>query len=342
MTKVMVVDDEKSIRATVGEFLRREGYDVVTAEGPDAALGWLGDASIDIILSDIIMPGLSGVALLKEIQSKQPNAQVILMTGEPSVETAIDAVRMGANDYLMKPVVKQELITVVRKAANYKKLKDEKERLERENRQQLIDLERIEEERTGKLRQAMLNTAHAAATMLDLRDPYTAGHQNRVGKLAAAIGRELGLPDDTVEGLRLTGCVHDIGKITVPSDILNKPGKLSPPEYEIIKLHAEKGYEVFKSYEMPWPVAEIIYQHHERLNGSGYPRGLTNGEIMPDTRIISVADVVEAMMTNRPYRPKLGLKAALSEIRSNKGVLYDASAVDACTILFTEKGYTLD
>jgi putative two-component system response regulator len=149
------------------------------------------------------------------------------------------------------------------------------------------------------------------------------------------------LPDDTLEGLHLIGCIHDIGKIVVPTDILSKPGRLSQLEYALIKEHPEKGYEVLRNYEMPWPVAEIVYQHHERLNGSGYPRGLKKGEIALETCIISVADVVEAMMSHRPYRAGLGLDAAMDEIIRNRGVLYHPDAVDCCVSLFCEKGYQL-
>ena len=341
MPNILVVDDEKSIRITLGEFLKRAGYDVMTAENADCALKMLDSNEFDTVLTDIVMPRRSGVSLLKEIHAKQSNIQVIMMTGEPTVETAVDAVRHEARDYLAKPIARDELLKAVRQAVGYKRLLDEKQRLERENVEQKQNLERLVEERTEKMRQAMLNTAYAAAAMLDLRDPYTAGHQKRVGNLASTIGRELGLSEDMQEGLNLIGCIHDVGKIMVPTDILNKPGQLSPLEYELIKEHAQKGFEVLRNYEMPWPVAEIVHQHHERLDGSGYPRGLKGDEINLETCILSVADVVEAMMTHRPYRPSLGLKAALDEITMNKGVLYHPEVVDICVALFMEKDYQL-
>ena len=341
MPSILVVDDEKSIRVTISEFLKRDGYDVMTAENAEAAIEMLDAHEFDTVLTDIVMPRYSGVSLLKEIHGKQSNVQVIMMTGEPTVETAVEAVRLGARDYLSKPIVRDDLLIAVHHAVGYKKLLDEKQRLEKENAAQKINLERLVEERTRKMRQAMLNTAYAAAAMLDLRDPYTAGHQRRVGALAGEIGREMGLSEDMVEGLNVIGCIHDVGKIMVPTDILNKPGQLSPLEYELIKEHARKGYEVLRDYEMPWPVAEIVYQHHERLNGSGYPRGLTGEEIWIETCIISVADVLEAMMTHRPYRPSLGLNAALDEIVSNRGVLYHPDVVDVASKLFTEKKYQL-
>jgi len=149
------------------------------------------------------------------------------------------------------------------------------------------------------------------------------------------------LPTDMAEGIRIAGTIHDIGKISVPAEILSKPGKLSQKEFELIKDHPQTGYEVLKDVEFPWPIAQIIRQHHERLNGSGYPLGLVGEEVLLEARIIAVADVIEAIASHRPYRPARGIEAALSEIEQNKGVLYDASVVDACVKLFKEKAYKL-
>ncbi|HWQ57833.1 MAG TPA: HD domain-containing phosphohydrolase [Clostridia bacterium] len=342
MSKLLIVDDEKSIRLTLEAFLSGAGFEVMSAENVQDAKDLLVQHEFDAILTDIIMPKESGVSLLKYVHEYWPNIQVVVMTGEPTIDSAVEAMRLGARDYLTKPVYKNTVLKTVSQVTSYKQLLDEKQRLEKENKEQKENLERLVEERTQKLRKAMLNTAYATANMLDLRDPYTAGHQRRVGHLASAIGRELGLPDDTIEGLYLVGCIHDVGKITVPADILAKPGKLSVPEYEIIKEHPGKGYEVLKGFEMPWSVAEIVYEHHERLDGSGYPRGLKENQIRFETQIISVADVVEAMMSHRPYRPGLGIAAALDEIEKNKRKLYNADVVDACITLFYKKGYVLD
>jgi response regulator RpfG family c-di-GMP phosphodiesterase len=341
MAKILVVDDERSIRLTLSEFLKREGYETDTAENCDAAVELLQHADYDVMLTDIVMPRRSGMSLVSDAQRLQPYVRVILMTGEPTVETASAAVRLDAQDYLAKPIAREELLRTVRQAVELKHLSDEKRRLEADLLRQKMNLEREVEERTQKLRLAMLNIAFATGAMLELRDPYTAGHQRRVGALAGEIGRVMGLPDDTLEGLHLIGCIHDIGKIMVPTDILSKPGRLSKLEYALIQEHPMKGYEVLRNYEMPWPVAEIVYQHHERLNGSGYPRGLKGSEIALETCIISVADVVEAMMSHRPYRAGLGLDAALDEIVQKRGILYHPDAVDCCVTLFRDKGYQL-
>lgn len=193
----------------------------------------------------------------------------------------------------------------------------------------------------GRLERAMESTLQAVSGMVELRDPYTAGHERRVGELAAAIGVEMGLPEATVKGLRLAGYVHDIGKISVPAEILSKPARLTPMEFELIKGHCQSGYDVLKRVDFPWPVAEVILQHHERLDGSGYPGRLHDAEILLEARIMTVADVVEAMSSHRPYRPGLGLDAALEEIGRNSGRIYDAQAVAACLRLFRERGYVL-
>jgi PAS domain S-box-containing protein len=193
----------------------------------------------------------------------------------------------------------------------------------------------------GQLEKAMFGTIDAVTAMVDLRDPYTSGHQRRVGELAGAIGVEMGLDEDAVKALRVIGRIHDIGKISVPAEILSKPGKLTKAEFEIIKSHAQQGYDILKSVEFPWPVAEAVLQHHERLDGSGYPQGLKGDAISLAARIIAVADTIEAMGTHRPYRPALGLEPALKEIEEHSGRRYDAKVVAACLQLFRGKGYVL-
>ncbi|MHB1598947.1 MAG: HD-GYP domain-containing protein [Acidimicrobiales bacterium] len=169
----------------------------------------------------------------------------------------------------------------------------------------------------------------AIANMVDLRDPYTAGHQREVALLAGAIARELGLADDDVQGIEVAATLHDIGKIAVPSEILNRPGRLSRPEFEIIKVHSQTGSDIVAEVPFPWPVSTMILQHHERLDGSGYPNGLTGGDILMGSRILAIADVISAMASHRPYRPALGIGPALAEIAAHRGDLFDPDAVDA-------------
>jgi PAS domain S-box-containing protein len=191
------------------------------------------------------------------------------------------------------------------------------------------------------LRKAFIASIQLLVSAVEARDPYTAGHQIRSANLARAIATEMGLPRDKIEGLRMAGSIHDIGKLSIPAEILSKPTKLTNIEFSLIKEHSVKGYEMLKGVESPWPLAEIVYQHHERMDGSGYPRNLKGDEIIVEARIMAVADVVESMASHRPYRPTLGTDAALAEIENNKGTLYDADAVDACLRLFREKGFQL-
>jgi putative nucleotidyltransferase with HDIG domain len=185
---------------------------------------------------------------------------------------------------------------------------------------------------TGDIIQAMSSTS-------EMRDPYTAGHQKRVRELAVAIGKEMGVAQDQLEGIRFAGIVHDIGKISIPSDILTKPGEISKMEFEVIKSHSQIGFELLSRIEFPWPIAKIVHQHHEKLDGTGYPNGLKGDDILLEAKIIAVADVVEAMTSHRPYRPSLGIEKALKEIQKKKNKSYDPEVVDACLNLFKQKKF---
>lgn len=192
-----------------------------------------------------------------------------------------------------------------------------------------------------KLRNALEGIIQATSAMAEVKDPYTAGHQRRVTDLARTIATEMGLKKDQIEGIRTAGVIHDIGKISVPAEILTKPSQLTEAEFEIIKTHPQVGCDILRDIEFPWPIAQIVYQHHERMDGSGYPLGISGPEILIEARVLAVADVVEAMATNRPYRSALGIDKALEEISKRRGQLYDPEVVDACLKLFKEKRYEL-
>ncbi len=193
----------------------------------------------------------------------------------------------------------------------------------------------------SQLEHTMRGTLEAVATMVEQRDPYTAGHERRVGVLASDIAREMGCSEVECQNLQLIGLVHDIGKIGIPAEILSKPSRLTPIEYMLVQNHAEQGYQVLRNVDFPLPIADIIRQHHERMDGSGYPKGLKGDAILPEARILAVADVVESISSHRPYRPALGVEAALEEIETHRGVLFDGAVVDACLRLFRERGYAL-
>ena len=209
----------------------------------------------------------------------------------------------------------------------------------------ITERNRAEEEakhNMDKLVNAMENTISAIAMIIEMRDPYTAGHQRRVTQLACAIAKEIGLSGDQITGLRLAGLIHDIGKVRVPAEILTNPDGLSEAEFTMIKMHPVLGYEILKTMDLPWPIAHIVHQHHERMDGSGYPSGLSAKDIILEARVLAVADVVEAISSHRPYRSALGINKALDEISQKRGILYDAKVVDACLKLFREQGFELE
>jgi response regulator RpfG family c-di-GMP phosphodiesterase len=193
-----------------------------------------------------------------------------------------------------------------------------------------------------KLQRALEGTVNVLVSAIEIRDPYTAGHQRGVTQLACAIASEMGLSEEQIEGIRMAGLIHDLGKINVPAEILSKPTQLTELEYGLIKMHPQIGHDVLKTIDFPWPVAQIVLQHHERIDGSGYPAGLSGKDILLEARILGVADVVEAMASHRPYRPSHGIDKALEEMSQNKGVLYDPDVVDACLKLFVEKGFKFE
>jgi PAS domain S-box-containing protein len=205
-----------------------------------------------------------------------------------------------------------------------------------------VNAEHTVERQLHRLETAMVGTVGAMSAMVEMRDPYTAGHERRVGSLARAIGDALGLPQEQVRGLEIAGGLHDVGKISVPAEILTKPSRLSGVEFSLVKGHARSGFEILKDVDFPWPVAQATLQHHERLDGSGYPEGLKDGAIILEARILAVADVVESMSSHRPYRAALGIERALAEIEGNADRLYDADVTRACARVFRDNSFRFE
>jgi len=344
---ILICDDDPQDRKLIRSYLNViAGLDVVTIEAGQTAeiQRAIGIGEFDIILMDLNLPDKSGMEWLKEIVEMQ-SAPVVILTGYGDEDIAVQSFQRGAFGYLPKRRLSAESLadTIDDAIEKWRRLM-----LSRGNLDQLERLVNVDSV-TGKLiRQRFLkalhktvgcNTMEALARVVEFRDPYTAIHQQRVAQLACAIADDMGLPEDEITGLRLAGLIHDIGKVHVPAEILCNPGRLSEPEFNIIKMHPTLGYEVLKDLDLPWPIAQIIHQHHERIDGSGYPLGLSGEDILLEARILSVADVVEAMASHRPYRPSLGLDYALHEILKNKGKLYDPNVVDACLRVFGELAF---
>ena len=314
---VLIVDDELGPRESLRMILKPI-FDVYTVENGEEALRFIRQEPVNLVTLDLKMPGIPGIEVLKEIKGYNPDIEVIVLTGYGSFNTAVEALRYGALDYIKKPFDVSQVERVVRKG--------------------------IEKNKTNistMLRKAMEQTVYAMALAVETKDPYTAGHQRQVANLACTIAQEMGISREQTHGIRMAGIIHDIGKMYVPSEILNKPGRLTEIEFNLIKAHPQTGYNILKTIEFPWPIAKIVFQHHERMDGSGYPSGVTGEDIILEARILAVADVFEAIASHRPYRPALGIDKALEEISQNRGSHYDPAIVDACLRLFNEKGFKL-
>jgi len=328
--QILVVDDDDDIRDILSYGIEASGCHCLTADSGEAALKVLEAEPLEVVISDVQMKGMSGLDLCRTIK-KNYDADVIIITGLVNNFAYEEIIGQGASDFIEKPIRLAEIVARLKRVL-----------YERQTREQL---RRTAEElrRNGqRFQKAMEGSVQAIALAVEMRDPYTSGHQNRVADLACAIARIMELPQDRIYGLRMASVIHDLGKLTIPGEILCKPGRLSGPEYAMIQTHVQSGYDILKKIDFPWPLADIVMQHHERLDGSGYPQGLSGGEILLEARILSVADVFETIGSHRPYRPSLGMQKAMNELIDNSGRLYDPDVVAACRKLVDEMGYRLD
>jgi len=476
---ILIVDDEKDLCKHIKRELEREGYKTAVAYDGNEGLNYFKNSRVDMVITDIRMPKMSGLEMLERCRAITDDFVSIIITGHGDHETAIKALKLGVFNYLRKPISLEELVISVNKginllllkrglsahrreleietaireqyAKNLEKMADEKtseikklydivqaatesivtsdlngkiidlneatlKMYGSESRQDLIgksffdivapedrekavktmkevmkkgyvrdqeynivvkDGSRLPVEMSvsiiegddgkpvgfvcvikditkrkqaeeklkqsfNKLRRTIGETIQAIASIVEKRDPYTARHQRHVAQLAFAIAKEMNLSKEKTDGIYMAALIHDIGKINVPAEILSKPTLLNENEFDMIKNHPQIAYDILKTIEFPWPVAKIILQHHERMDGSGYPQGLKEKDILLEARILAVSDVVEAMSSHRPYRPAHGIDKALEEILQKKGVLYDPKVVDACVKLFTKKKFKFE
>jgi response regulator RpfG family c-di-GMP phosphodiesterase len=336
------VDDEMPIRNLLKYILDINDYRCAMAADAKEARNQLKTKKFEIVLCDVNMPGETGIDFIQYLFSKYPDTVVIMITAADDPELAEKLIESGAYGYIIKPFKAAEVRINVSNALRRRRLEIENE-IHRGHLEQLVVQRTSELQATmEKLQKSMEGIIQAMATTVETRDPYTAGHQRRVTHLALAIAEEMSLTTDQKNGIKMAGEIHDLGKISIPAEILSKPTQLNKMEYDIIKTHPQIGFGILKDIDFPWPVARIVYQHHERINGNGYPEGIQGNEILQEARTLTVADVVEAMASHRPYRPGLGIETALDEISQHKGILYDSDAVDACLLLFKEKRYSLE
>lgn len=329
---ILVVEDDELVRDMIKENVENAGYECTIAVTGVEALKILdeGKIKVDVIITDIRMPGLNGIELTMKVKENY-DSDVIVMTGIVEDFTYEKVIESGASDFFQKPVNSRELILRLKRVLKERILLSERKQADEELKKSF-----------ERLRTAQEQTVAALASAAEIRDPYTSGHQQRVTKLACSIAENMDLPRNVIEGLRISSLLHDIGKISVPAEILSKPGKITLDEYNIIKQHCQVGYEILKGIEFQWPVAKIVLQHHERMNGTGYPSGLMGEDILLEARILAVADIIEAMSSHRPYRPGLGIDKALDEIINNRSILFDPDVVDASWDLFSRNKFEFD
>ncbi|MBN2463064.1 MAG: response regulator [Dehalococcoidia bacterium] len=345
--KILIVDDELRVREILSRKLADNGYHCLTAPDGNNALKILKTDHVDLVLLDIMMPGKSGHDVLQEIKAMYPDTAVIMITAVADVQTAISLMRMGAYDYIIKPVELNVLSLSLDRAL-------EKRELIIENRDYQLHLEQRVEDQTKKIRQSFLNSTASLAYALEAKDKYTHGHSERVTEIAVTVAQELDIPKATVEKIRMAGLLHDVGKIGVSELILNKPGKLTSEEFELVKSHCEVGERILSPIVEDKEILEMVRHHHERYDGTGYPDGLSGKQMTPGASIIAVAeaynnilsqgalalavaDAYDAMTSDRPYRPAMPTEDAYSELERGKGKQFDPNIVDAFLSL-TNKG----
>ena len=318
---VLYVEDEEEVRELLSRYLSRwVGKLHVAANGQEGVRAF-AEHQPDVVVTDIKMPVMDGLEMASAIKTSSREVPIIVITAHSEKDYFIRAIEIGVDSYVTKPVNTDSLLAAIFKSA---KTRSQQRELE-QAKQVIID--------------TLDQTIGLLSRAIEMRDPYTDGHQKRVSLLAVAIAEEMGVSSDRINGIRLGSLVHDIGKIRIPAEILTSPRKLIDIEMDIIRTHSQAGYDILAGATFPWPVARMVLEHHERVDGSGYPNHLSGEAIWLEARIICVADVVESMASFRPYRPALGIEAAIAEIQKNRGKLYDEKVVACCINVLEKRAY---
>ncbi|KWT95123.1 response regulator receiver protein [Candidatus Magnetominusculus xianensis] len=308
-------------------FLTRRFKTVLTAMDGEEGLSVFIAKTPDIVITDIKMPIMDGIEMIKNIKQRSPDTPVVITTAFTDVSYMIKAIELRADAYVRKPIDKDDLFNLLNKILIRRQTPTDDTSIIKREVQLLRD-------RYEKMKRMLMGAVEAASHALATIDHFTADHQRRVAGLSEAIVAEMSLSEDIIFKIKIAAMLHDIGKMHVPAEILTKPAGLTEIERAVVKTHAMAGYEFLRKIDFTFPLADIVLQHHEKYNGSGYPLGLNGSNILVEARVLNVADVVEAMSSGRPYRPSLGLDMALGEISDRRGVLYDPDVVDACLNVF--------
>jgi len=315
--RLLLIEDSANDADLLVRFLKSNGFEPAWQRVDDEAAMTeaLEGTSWDMVLADYVIPGFDCLEALALVRKLQPELPFVIVTGKVDEPTAVNAMTQGAADFVHKerlarlvPVIHRELAyAVARRSAR---------------------------EHGLAVRRTLAGMFEVIERTVESRDTYTSGHHRRGADLCVAIGREMGFTEDRLEGIQLGAMIHDLGNLSVPAEILSRPGRLSVIEMGLVKFHSQVGHDILRDVESPWPLAQIALQHHERMDGSGYPQGLKGDEILPEARVIAVADVMEAMASHRPYRKALGIDVALAEVEAGGGSKFDPDVVRACQGLF--------
>lgn len=333
---VLIVDDNATNLDLLVSTLQQD-YRLGIAKNGAKALDYAVKYQPDLILLDIMMPGMDGYEVCSQLKQDSRTASIpfIFITARSETRSKTKAFDMGAVDYITKPF---HVAEVRARVQTHIALARMKARLRSQNNA----LEETVAKKTVEMKDMLNGTIYSMALMVEIRDPYTAGHQQRVAQLACAIGKKIGLGADILQGLHIAGLLHDVGKIRIPVSILNRCGPLLDAELDVIRKHPQISFEILKNIPFPWPCAQMVFQHHERLDGSGYPMGIKAEDLLVESQILAVADVMEATSSFRPYRPAQGIETALTLLREQRGTGYEADAVDACRELFERDSFRFE
>lgn len=341
---IVIVDDNPSNLRVLGEMLQQVGCKVRQALNGELALQSIDAQPPELVLLDVRMPGMDGYEVCAQLKTgaHTRDIPIIFISALHDTEDKVRAFQAGGVDFITKPFQMEEVLARVWTHLRLYRMQRNLETVVAEHTAALRDSYDSILESERRYQSILDQTIQAIALMVEKRDPYTAGHQQRVAELATVVARRMGMDPGRIEGVRLGAMIHDIGKINVPAEILSHPGRLDDNKFSMIKTHCEVGYDIIKDVNFPWPVAQLILQHHERLDGTGYPHGLQGDAIIQEARIVAVVDVVEAMASHRPYRPALGLAAAVAEIEAGGGVRYDAACVEILVDLVAKGKIAMD
>ncbi|HJU88407.1 MAG TPA: HD domain-containing phosphohydrolase [Gemmatimonadaceae bacterium] len=337
--RVLVVDDEETIRLALAKFLRSRGYHVTTAESGSEALNTLADGEFLLMLCDVRMPGMSGVEVVRQATKNDPNLAAMMLTAVNDAPTATEALANGAMDYLMKPIELPDLLAACERALRKREILIEQRRVEQLIREEVAVRTAELEQEKERLRALTVSIAETLINAMEAKDIYLRGHSQRVAELAASVADQLGLDEDTIEAVRLAGRLHDVGKIGIREEVLNKPGRLTTDEFEHVKDHVRIGMEILAPLKHLGRVLDFIRDHHEHVDGRGYPRGASASEITIGGKILAACDAFDALTSKRAYREPMTSQETIDYLRENAiGKLLDPAIFDAlCMVLRRRK-----